>query len=73
MQSQRRLLRSAAGPKPVCVLALGLTAGQLVSLLWLIEELRSTKKLALRCREQKQAEGPLAKTNLGTLPSRSFQ
>lgn len=57
----------------MCVLALGLTAGQLVSLLWLTEELRSTEELALRCREQKQAEGPLAKTNLGTLPSHSFQ
>lgn len=55
------------------MLALGLTAGQLVSLLWLTEELRSTEELALRCREQKQAEGPLAKTNLGTLPSHSFQ
>lgn len=70
MQSRRRLLRSAAGPKPVCLLALGLSVGQLVSLLWLTEELRSTEELALRCQEQKQAKGPLAKNQSGhaTLP-----
>lgn len=42
--------RSAAGPEPACVLALGPTARQPVSLLWRTEELHFTEEPALRCR-----------------------
>lgn len=46
----RRRRRSAAGPESACVLALGPTASQPVSLLWRSEEPRFTEEPALRCR-----------------------
>lgn len=70
-QPRRRRRRSAAGPESACVLALGPTASQPVSLHFTEEP--ALRSCAAGRLEQKQPEGPLAKTNLGRLPSHRFQ